>query len=186
MSLNIEFYTFETEVWYRLADGTTEKLTERSGDIITTMLEQIEEFYPAAYAALCNEYERCKPNLTHFRFRIVNRFCKCNFGSIDNIPDVNAYGKFNIECVPCPLLGECKHERVICRPTFNHHISDAEMRVLRLLYQGMRRDEIAEKLYLSIHTVNNHIRNAFTRLGIHETPEFVKWAAENNIFKDEL
>lgn len=186
MSLNIEFYTFESEVWYRLSDGTTEKLTERSTNIISYMLKQIEDFYPTAYAALCSEYERCKPNLLHFRFRIVNRFCKCNFGNIDNVIDVSANGSFNTECVPCPLRGECKHEHVICRPVFNHRISDAELRVLRLLYQGYRREEIADKLYLSYHTVNNHIRNAFTRLGVHEVAEFMKWAAENNIFENEL
>lgn len=186
MLRDIEFYTYENEVWYRKSDNTHEQLTEHSEEIITTMLNDIEEFYPTAYAALCSEYERCKPNLRYFRFRIVQRFCKCNFGNIDNIPDIDHRGRYNLERVPCPLRGECKNERIICGAKFNDKISEAEKRVLQLLYHGYKREDIAEQLYLSVHTVNNHIRNAYQRLGIHETAEFMKWAAEQKIFSHEL
>lgn len=178
-----EFFTFENEVWYRLANGSIYRLTESSTEIIMEMLDKIEKFYPNAYNALCNEYERCKRNLTFFRFRIVSRFCKCNFGNIDNVFDIDEFGRFSFEYVPCPLRGECKYERVICFPEFDHHISKAEMRVLLPLYNGKKKEEIAEDLYLSVHTVNNHIRNAFSRLGIHEKSEFIKYAEVNNLFK---
>lgn len=177
-----EFFNYENEVWYRI-DGSTERLTEYSTDIISLMLDKIEQFYPKAYHALAKEYSRCKPNLPFFRYRVVNRFCKCNFGNIDNIPDIDDYGRLHFECVPCPLRGECKYERIICRPEFEHQITSAEMRVLRLLYAGKRREDIADDLYLSIHTVNNHIRNAFTRLGIHEKSEFVKYADKTHLFE---
>lgn len=178
-----EFFNYENEVWYRLEDGTTDRLTEKNTDIINKVLDKIEKFYPNAYNALCAEYHKCKPNLQFFRFRLVSRFCKCNFGNIDNVPDIDQFGKFNFEYVQCPLRGECKYENIICKPTFDHNISDAEMRVLRLWFLGKRKETIAEELYLSIHTVNNHIRNAFTRLGIHEKSEFFKYAESNNLFK---
>lgn len=178
----MEFFTFESEIWYRLPNGTSDKLTENSTAIISTMLEKIEKFYPKAYSALCSEYSRCKPNLQFFRFRIVSRFIKCNFGNIDNVADVDEFGRFQFECVQCPLRGECRFENVICRPEFEHHISEAEMRVLRLWYQGLSKSEIAEKLYISPHTVNNHIRNAFVRLGIHEKAEFFRYAEINKLF----
>ena len=178
-----EFFTFENEVWFRLPNGSSDRLTEKHTDIISSTLDRIEKFYPKAYHALCKEYERCKPNLPFFRFRIVSRFCKCNFGNIDNIQDIDEFGRFNFEFVSCPLRGECRSRRATYRPEFDHHISDAEMRVLRLWYHGKRKDDIAEELYLSIHTVNNHIRNAFTRLGIHEKSEFVKYAEVNNLFQ---
>lgn len=181
--LSVEFYNFENEVYYKLSDGSTERLTEASTEVISLMLEKIEKFYPHAYLALCKEYERCKPNLTHFRYRIVLRFCKCNFGAIDNVPDVDAYGRVTFESVPCPLRGECRAEGIICRPEFNHRISDAEMRVLRMLYNGYSREEIAEHLYLSLHTINNHIRNAYTRIGVKDTASFMKYAEANSIFK---
>ena len=177
-----EFFTFEDEVWFRLPNGLSDRLTENHLEIITSMLNRIEKFYPQAYSALCKEYERCKRNLPFFRYRIVSRFCRCNFGNIDNVPDVDTFGRFNFEHVACPLRGECRFEHIICHPAFDHRISDAEMRVLRLWYMGKKKEDIAEELYLSIHTVNNHIRNAFVRLGIHEKTEFIKYAEANNLF----
>lgn len=178
-----EFFTFENEVWYRLPNGTSDRLTECNTEIIAMTLDKIERFYPKAYQALCQEYARCKSNLSFFRFRIVSRFCKCNFGNIDNVPDIGVFGRFNFEHVSCPLRGECRFEHIICHPIFDHHISDAEMRVLRQWYMGKKKEDIAEELYLSIHTVNNHIRNAFVRLGIHEKAEFIKYAEVHNLFR---
>lgn len=183
MPSGIEFYTFEDELWYRTPDGHTERLTERHNDVVALVLDKIEQFYPKAYVALSKEYERCVANLSLYRFRMVQRFCKCNFGNIDNIADIDGYGRMRLECVPCPLRGECRMEGVICRPEFDSQLSDSEHRVLRLWYQGMSKEEIAEQLYLSIHTVNNHIRNAFARLGIHEKAEFFRYAEANNLFK---
>lgn len=51
------------------------------------------------------------------------------------------------------MRGECKYEGVICNPQFNSRISDAEMRVMHLVYDGLDNDEIADRLYLSPHTV---------------------------------
>lgn len=44
-------------------------------------------------------------------------------------------------------------------------------------------NEIAEELYLSIHTIKNHIRNALKRLDIHSKADFVKFADANNLYK---
>ena len=181
MLSKIEFYNFENEVWYRNANGTTAKLNENS-EVVGEIIEMISEYYPKAFAALEKEYSRCLPNITLYRYRIVNRFIRCNFGIIDNVYDIDAMGKSHIEDVPCPLRGECKHECVICRPEFNSHISAAEMRVLRLWYEGMKKEEIAEQLYFSVHTVNNHIRNAFNRIGINSKAEFFRYAQQNNLF----
>lgn len=180
---NIEFYTFNDEAWIHHTDGTAEKLTEDKSDLICAICNMIEVFYPGAAAALGKEYERCIPNLSYYRFRIVQRFIKCNFGNIDKTADIDAFGRIHLECVPCPLRGECKLENVVCRPVFAHQLSDAEMRVLRLWHQGLNKDEIAEELYLSAHTVNNHIRNAYIRLGIHSKAEFVKYAENNHLFQ---
>ena len=180
---NIEFYTFNDEAWLHFADGHAEKLDENQGDIITAIYEMIEQFYPEAFSCLGKEYERCIPNMSYYRFRIVQRFIKCNFGNIDKTADIDSFGRIHLECVPCPLRGECKLENVVCRPVFAHQLSDAEMRVLRLWHQGLNKDEIAEELYLSAHTVNNHIRNAYIRLGIHSKAEFVKYAENHHLFQ---
>lgn len=187
MSLRrVEFYNYLGEVWLRDENGNSRKLEEKETGIIATLLDKVQQFYPKAYSALAKEYSRCEQNQSYYRYKMACRFCRCNFGNIDSVPDINNSGKLNLEEVPCPLRGECIHEGVICKPSFNSQISPAEKRVLELVYRGATREEIAQRLYLSLHTVNNHIRNAFVRLGIHEKAEFMKWAADNKIFKDEL
>ena len=47
----------------------------------------------------------------------------------------------------------------------------------------LKQSDIADTLYLSEHTVHNHIRNAFVRLGIHSKSEFIKFADRNNLFR---
>lgn len=178
--LPTELFLFNKELYYQLHDGSAVAITAQS-DIIPGVVDIIEKFYPRAYLALCEIYEKSKPNLTYFRYLIVKRFCKCNFGNIDDIPDI-VERTCNFECVPCPLKGECKYEGVICHPIFNHRISDAEMRVLNLIYSNTTREDIAQCLSLSLHTVNNHIRNAYTRIGVKDTPAFIRYASQNNLF----
>lgn len=82
------------------------------------------------------------------------------------------------------MRGECKYEGVICDPQFDSRISDAEMRVMRLVYEGLSNEDIADKLYLSPHTVKNHIKSVYLKLGIHEKSEFIQYVHKNNLFKD--
>lgn len=93
---------------------------------------------------------------------MARRFAKCNFGNLDStVEDINNNGKVNFEHVQCPLRGECKYEDIICNPQFNSSLSDAEMRVMKLVYDGKSNDDIADSLYLSPHTVKI-ISNLFT------------------------
>lgn len=181
--LNIEFYNLNGEVWMRTADGQCERITEDKSDIVAYVCEKIQDFYPKAYQALEDYYSKSQTNMSWYRFLIAKRFIRCNFGNIDDIKDIDVSGSFKLECVACPLRGECKFEGVVCRPEFNHNLSTAEMRVMGLWYQGDTKEQIAEKLYLSVHTINNHIRNAYFRLGIHTKAEFVRYAESNNLFK---
>ena len=180
--MKVEFYTFNDELFCRTESGT-EKLSV-SSDIIKVVYDKISEFYPDAFKALNKEYARLMDE-KYKRFRIVNRFLKCNFGIIDKTLDLNDHGQLKFECVPCPLRGECKCENVICNPKFDSHISDAEMRVLRYIYHNYDREYIADKLCLSEHTVNNHIRNAYARIGVHSNAEFLEYANTHNLFSDD-
>jgi DNA-binding CsgD family transcriptional regulator len=46
-------------------------------------------------------------------------------------------------------------------------LTDAELKVVNMIAEGATNREVAEQLYLSPHTVKNHVRNAFTKLGIN-------------------
>lgn len=181
----LEFYIFEGELWCKSDDGQNQIVDESQTELIKSMLDEIRGCYPLAYKALTKEYEKSSLNVPYYQYLIVRRFCKCNFGKLDGTkPDVDRTGKFNFEKVDCPLRGECRFEGVICSPKFNSKLSDAELRVMKLIYQGASKEEIAEQLYISPYTVKNHIKSAYLKLGIHEKSEFIRYANENNLFNN--
>lgn len=53
------------------------------------------------------------------------------------------------------------------------HLSEREIDVLQLLAQGLPRQEIAATLVLSPHTVKTHIRNIYSKLGVHNQMQAV-------------
>lgn len=180
----LEFFIVNDELWVNTDDGRSLQVTEGDTEFIQNLSSIIRERYPEAYIALAKEYQKCAINHNYFQFLIVRRFCKCNFGELDTTKiDFDRSGKFNFEKVKCPLRGECKFDGVVCMPKFNSQLSDAEMRVMRLVYDGMNKEEIAGQLFLSPHIVKNHVKSAYCKLGIHEKSEFIKYANENNLFK---
>jgi len=180
----LEFFIVNDHLWVNTDDGRSLQVTEGDTEFIQNLSSIIRERYPEAYKALAKEYQKCAINHNYFQFLIVRRFCKCNFGELDTTKiDFDKSGKFNFEKVKCPLRGECKFDGVVCMPKFNSQLSDAEMRVMRLVYDGMNKEEIAGQLFLSPHTVKNHVNSAYCKLGIHEKSEFIKYANENNLFK---
>lgn len=181
--MRTEFYTFESEVWFR-KDGQTSQLTEDSEEAISELTGIVKTFYPTAYSALRNEYAGLSDNPKYCLYKIAQRFCKCNFGNIDNIADIDEFGRFHFERVSCPLRGECRLEGIVCSPKFDSKITDSEMRVMKLVVQGFKSEAIADRLYLSVFTVRNHIRNVLCRLGLHDRAEFVDYAHRNNLFNE--
>lgn len=179
---NCEFFCFEDEVWCRLADGQTSKITEKDVDLVREVDEMISTFYPEAYKMLKEMYKSSSSNILYHRFRIVSRFIRCNLSNLDHVPDISPDCMMVLESVPCPLRGECQYDGIICRPSFDHCLSSAELRVMEQLYHGSSDSDIAGNLYLSILTVRTHIRNALRRLGLHSRAEFMKYAATNKMF----
>lgn len=56
------------------------------------------------------------------------------------------------------------------------NITNREKQVISMIADGMRSKEIAEKLFISINTVNNHRRNAIEKLNVSTSSEAVKLA----------
>ena len=53
-----------------------------------------------------------------------------------------------------------------------------ELRVLRFLPTNLSRREIARELYVSVHTVNTHVRNIYTKLEAGDRSTALKRARE--------
>jgi LuxR family maltose regulon positive regulatory protein len=64
------------------------------------------------------------------------------------------------------------------RPALLDELSPSELRVLRYLPTNMTRHEIASELYVSINTVNTHIRNIYSKLGARDRSSAVERARE--------
>lgn len=60
-------------------------------------------------------------------------------------------------------------------------LTPREIEVLRLIGSGMSNQEIADKLYVSINTVKNHVHNILEKLGLPNRRKAVKYARENGL-----
>ena len=71
----------------------------------------------------------------------------------------------------CPLYNVCG----------GVNISEREMEVIRYVSEGLSNQEIADKLFLSVHTVNTHRKNIMSKLGINNTAGLVMYAVRNQL-----
>lgn len=181
-----EFYSYDDEVWYKDSDGHTEQLTEHNTEVVDTMFETIKSEYPDSSNALSEIYHKSELNVTYYKYVVVKRFIKCNFSKVDTTYiDIESFGskdRMNFEKVDCPMRGECPFEDIICMPRFSSHLTKRELDVARLLFDGKRKKEIAEAMFLSFETVNNHVRRIYKKLGVHSEAEFDKYCVANKIF----
>ena len=60
-------------------------------------------------------------------------------------------------------------------------VSDREREILKLIAEGLTNKEIAEKLFLSVKTVQAHRANLMRKLGLHDRVELVKYALRKGI-----
>jgi DNA-binding CsgD family transcriptional regulator len=56
-------------------------------------------------------------------------------------------------------------------------MTDSETAVARLVAEGLTNREVAERLFISPHTVGGHLRNIFTKLGVRSRVELARIAA---------
>lgn len=59
-------------------------------------------------------------------------------------------------------------------------LSDREIEILRLIGRELSSQEIAEKLFISFHTVESHRANLMSKAGVKNTAGLIRWATEND------
>jgi len=65
------------------------------------------------------------------------------------------------------------------RPSQAEGVTCSELAVVRLVADGLTNREVAERLYVSPHTVNGHLRHAFDKLGINSRVALTRIAAQH-------
>ena len=67
-------------------------------------------------------------------------------------------------------------------PPPEHGLSKRERETLEFLVEGLATKEIADRLDLSIHTVDTHLRNIYTKLHVHSSTGAVAKAIKERLF----
>ena len=74
------------------------------------------------------------------------------------------------------------HELVESRKALRERLlSSRQARILKLVANGVRHDEIATKLFISKSTVNRELREIFDQLGVNDATHAVSEAYKRNI-----
>jgi LuxR family transcriptional regulator, maltose regulon positive regulatory protein len=84
------------------------------------------------------------------------------------------------------LRGEAPASTDREHPWQPEELSPSELRVLRYLPTNLTRPEIASELYVSVNTVNTHIRNVYAKLGASDRSSAVRRARELRLLSSGL
>lgn len=179
--VNIEFYnTPEGAVMIKEYGQPVRELILSDRGIVEPMLSILRDRYPIAFARLSELYSRNEQNRWNYEYKMVHRFCRCNFGEYDqNNLDIDYAGTFHFEEVRCPLRGECLHEGVVCRPELNTKLTDREKEIVKLIADGCQAQNIADELCISVATVNRHRENIKAKLQLRNIGEIVSYYHNN-------
>lgn len=59
-------------------------------------------------------------------------------------------------------------------------LTEKEIGILRLIGKELSSQEIADKLFISFHTVESHRANLISKAGVRNTAGLIRWATEND------
>ena len=93
------------------------------------------------------------------------------------VRDVCAGGSYFSQELLDSLVSNLKESQVEAEPL----LSEREMEVLPLICQGLSNQEIADKLFISKRTVDNHRANILEKSGCKNTAGMVVWAIKNGL-----
>jgi DNA-binding NarL/FixJ family response regulator len=75
-------------------------------------------------------------------------------------------------------VNDIKYEPLSCQPI---SLSERELEIIKLVAEGFSNTEIADRLFLSAHTVNTHRKNIMSKIGVNKTAAIVMYAVKNNL-----
>ncbi|MDD1749682.1 MAG: response regulator transcription factor [Methanothrix sp.] len=66
-------------------------------------------------------------------------------------------------------------------PSADYDLTPREREILKLLIDGLTKKEIADKLFLSFHTIDNHLRNIYVKLRVQSRSSAVSKALKERL-----
>lgn len=103
---------------------------------------------------------------------------------IDAVHSVASGGQFYSSAISSLMINEFirkvkEDEEAPKRPA--QSLTKREIEILRLVAHGLSSKEIAEKLFLSVSTINTHRTNLMHKLDIHDTAGLTKYAIRSRL-----
>ncbi len=158
------------------SNGKIERFDQIAHSFFVKADRKIAADYPEQYEELIEMF----PGIGR-EYQRVYQFCACNFSDKDGHPDIDDDFNFILERVSCPIRHSCK--RTTCKPVLVSKLSVRELEIIPLFVK-YDEDEIAERLFISSHTVHNHIKNIYTKLsfsGDTAAKRLVSYAHKNKL-----
>ncbi|MEK6699758.1 MAG: LuxR C-terminal-related transcriptional regulator [Nitrospirota bacterium] len=84
-------------------------------------------------------------------------------------------------CLIKRLAAEAKLPKNNAKPC-KYQLTAREMEILELTAKGLKTPQLAAQLFISATTVRNHLKNIFSKLGVHSRAEAVGLALRSNFF----
>lgn len=179
---NMESHTLPNgDLEIRLSNSVPFILEPGSIEFIDAWIQFMGIYYPEKLQALKKEYYDSIANRLYYRFLIVRRDIKCNIGSMHNQFDIDVNNTIIPEFVACPMRGECTLWKIVCEAKRATGLVKSELAILQELVDGLDASQIAQKLHLSIHTVNTHRNNMLKKLNLHSTAQLVDYYYKNKL-----
>ena len=72
-------------------------------------------------------------------------------------------------------------DRSVKTSTNEKHITSRELEIIHYITEGLTSTEIADKLFLSVSTIDTHRKNILAKLNLKNTAALVKYAAEHKL-----
>ena len=89
---------------------------------------------------------------------------------LDSIQDVKE-GKSSMNGIIARKVLEYFHKKPSVKNPDEYRLTKREHEILELLMDGLMYKEIADKCSISVQTLNSHIKNIYTKLGVHSRAE---------------
>jgi DNA-binding NarL/FixJ family response regulator len=77
-----------------------------------------------------------------------------------------------------PVVGRARAQLRNDPQAFHKLLSTREQEILRLLGEGLSNDEVAKRVEVAAQTIHSYRRNIMAKLGIHSTPQLIRYAVE--------
>lgn len=160
-------------------------LVENSVDIVVLDINM-----PVMDGITCAK--RLKSRYPHIKIIILTMYAQKSFIEeiikigIDGCLLKNNTGKELADAIDRVWDGKAYYDQIQSFTATNEEIkqyklSDREIEIIQSISEGLSSFDIAQKLFISAHTVKTHRKNILKKLGLHNSSELTQYALNNGI-----